>query len=761
MPPIYLDFNATSPVASEAAAAMRPYLEERFGNPSSSHWYGIQTKRAIATARRQLADLLGCDPDEIIFTSGGSESNNMAIKGAAFARRNRGHRIKGYGGQTRGRGKHIRHRGSHIITSAIEHPAVTEVCRFLEENGFNVTYLPVDGTGLVSVEDLKDAITPDTILVTIMHANNEVGTVQPITELAAAARERGILFHTDAAQSIGKIPVRVDELGVDLLSVAGHKLYAPKGVGALYVRPGVTLAKLIHGADHERNLRAGTENVLEIVGLGAAAEIAARDLEENAARMRETRDRLQEGLAKAVPDLRINGNLEHRLPNTLSVSFPHVEANTLLDEIGGEVAASAGAACHTDSIDVSAVLTAMAVPVEIAMGTVRFSTGRTTTMDEIDRAIGIVANAVRRLKPEGATEHPVETEGSTVKLTHFTHGLGCACKLRPQDLERVLAGLPAPADENVLVGTDTLDDAAVYRLGRDLAIVQTVDFFTPIVDDPYHFGAIAASNSLSDIYAMGGTPLFALNIVGFPEKRLSLDVLRRILDGALAKAKEAGISIIGGHSIEDTEPKYGLAVTGVVRPDKILRNSGARPGDRIVLTKPIGTGIIATAMKRGIADKDITERAIAVMSELNRGAAEAAAEFAVTACTDVTGFGLLGHLKEMTEGSGVDAEICVDAVPIIPGARELAAADIVPGGTINNHAFVSPAVDWDPSVSRTDQLLLCDAQTSGGLLIAVNEKNAVKLIENLESRGASAADIGTFTGAGTGRIHVSHSAGKK
>jgi cysteine desulfurase len=761
VPPIYLDFNATTPVAPEVAAAMRPYLEERFGNPSSSHWYGIQAKQAIAKARRQIAGLLHCNPDEIIFTSGGSESNNMAIKGVTFARLDRGKYIRDRGHHIRDRGSRIHDGGNHIITSAIEHPAVTEVCRFLEENGFTVTYLPVDGTGLVSVGKLKDAITPDTILVTIMHANNEVGTVQPISELAAVARERGVLFHTDAAQSIGKIPVRIDELGVDLLSVAGHKFYAPKGVGALYVRSGVTLAKLIHGADHERNLRAGTENVLEIAGLGAAAEIAARDLEKNAARMRAARDRLQEGLAEAVSDLRINGNLEHRLPNTLSVSFPLVEANTLLDEIGGEVAASAGAACHTDSIDVSAVLTAMAVPEEIAMGTVRFSTGRTTTTDEIDRAIEIVVSAVRRLKPGETPARPVETDGGADKLTQFTHGLGCACKLRPQDLERVLADLPSSKDENVLVGTDTLDDAAVYRIRKDLAIVQTVDFFTPIVDDPYHFGAIAAANSLSDIYAMGGTPLFALNIVGFPEKRLSLDILRRILDGALAKAKEAGINIIGGHSIEDTEPKYGLAVTGVVHPDKILRNSGARPGDRIILTKPIGTGIIATAMKRGVADEDVTERAIAVMSELNRDAAESAADCAVNACTDVTGFGLLGHLKEMTEGSGVDAEIRVDAVPVIPGTRELAAADIVPGGTINNHAFVSPVVDWDPSISRTDRLILCDAQTSGGLLIAVNEKDTPKLMEILDGRSVSAAVIGRFSDTGPGRIRVSQSVGKK
>lgn len=733
MPPIYLDFNATSPIAPEVAAAMRPYLEEQFGNPSSSHWYGVRAKRAIEAARGQLAGLLGCEPDEIVFTSGGSESNNMAIKGAAFARRDR---------------------GGHIITSEIEHPAVTEVCRYLERHGFTVTYLPVDGTGLVSVDDLRDTITPGTILVSIMHANNEVGTVQPIAELAAAARERGALFHTDAAQSIGKIPVRIGELGIDLLSVAGHKFYAPKGIGALYIRSGVTLDKFIHGADHERNLRAGTENVLEIVGLGEAAALAARDLEKNAAHMRSMRDRLQSGLLEAAADLRINGNREQRLPNTLSVSFPLVEANTLLDEIGDEVAASAGAACHTDSIDVSAVLTAMAVPTEIAMGTVRFSTGRTTTADEIDRTIAIVTETVQRLRPDGEPDRRLENSMDQIKLTRFTHGLGCACKLRPQDLERILADLPVPDDGNILVGTGTLDDAAVYRVRDDLAIVQTVDFFTPIVDDPYHFGAIAAANSLSDIYAMGAVPLFALSIVGFPEKRLPLEVLRRILDGAIDKAKTAGIAIIGGHSIEDTEPKYGLAVSGVVHPDRILRNGGARPGDAIILTKPIGTGIIATAMKRGVAQADVAERAVGVMSALNRDAAEAAADFDVAACTDVTGFGLLGHLKEMTEASGVDAEIDLDAVPIIPGTRELATADVVPGGTINNHSFVAPVVDWDPSIPRTDQLLLCDAQTSGGLLLAVAEKDALKFLQRLGSQGGNAALIGRFTEKGTGRISV-------
>ncbi|MBN1886042.1 MAG: selenide, water dikinase SelD [Candidatus Krumholzibacteriota bacterium] len=731
MPPIYLDFNATTPVSHEAAEAMRPYLEERFGNPSSSHWYGVQTKQAIVAARGQLAGLLGCAPEEIVFTSGGSESNNLAIKGAVFA---------------------SRARGNHIVTSAVEHPAVSEVCAWLARNGFRVTTLPVNGEGRVSPADLEAALTPETVLVSVMHANNEVGTIQPIAELAAIARGRGALFHTDAAQSVGKIPVRVDDLGVDLLSVAGHKFYGPKGIGALYIRRGVSVDKLIHGADHEANMRAGTENILEIVGLGAAAAAATRDLDGNSAHMRTLRDRLEEGLLAAVPDARVNGDRKHRLPNTLSISFPLVEANTLLDEIGEDVAASAGAACHTDSIDVSVVLEAMKVPVEYAMGTIRFTTGRSTTAAEIDAAIETVTAAVARLRPDGAPACVPGAATEEVKLTRFTHGLGCACKLRPQDLEKVLAGLPVPTDPNVLVGTATADDAAVYRIADDIAIVQTVDFFTPIVDDPRLFGAIAAANSLSDIYAMGARPLFGLNIVAFPDKRLSLDVLRAILEGALEKAAEAGVSVIGGHTIEDNEPKYGLAVTGVAHPDTVLRNSGAKPGDALVLTKPIGTGIIATAMKRGVAEPAVAGRAIEVMSALNRAAAEALDGFDAHACTDVTGFGLMGHLKEMTEGSGVDVEVWAAAVPVIPGVRELALADIIPGGTINNHEFVSPVMDWDEGLSRIDRMILCDAQTSGGLLVALPEDQAERYAASLRAAGLEAAVIGRVTGAGTGRI---------
>ena len=336
----------------------------------------------MEAARTQVAALLRCQPAEVIFTSGGTESNNQAIKGVAMAHRD--------------------HTGlsqsGHIITSAVEHPAVVEVCNWLETQGWRITRLPVDEYGLLAPADLERAITPDTLLVTVMHANNEVGTVQPVAELAEIAHRHGALMHTDAAQSVGKIPVDVQDLGVDLLSVAGHKVYAPKGIGALYVRTGVQLAWLLHGAGHEGGRRPGTENVLQIVGLGQACQLAGRDLERNMAHFRTMRDRLHQGLVQELGEqaVKLNGHPEERLPNTLSLSFLRVEANTLLSEIGETVAASAGAACHADEVDVSAVLRAMAVPVEWAMGTVRFSVGRDTTAQEIDRAVQIVADAVRR-----------------------------------------------------------------------------------------------------------------------------------------------------------------------------------------------------------------------------------------------------------------------------------------------------------------------------------------------------------------------------
>lgn len=377
MKPIYLDYNATTPIDPEVAAVMKPYLGEVFGNPSSAHYYGQQAKKAVDTARQQVADLLDCQPGEIVFTSGGSESNNYAIKGIAL---------------------NYQHKGNHIITSTIEHPAVSEVCKYLEGQGFRVTYLPVDNDGLISIKDLKTSLTPQTILITIMHANNEVGTIQPIEEIAEIGKKYGIPVHTDAAQSVGKIPTKVDELGVDLLSIAGHKLYAPKGIGVLYNRQGVELQKLIHGASHEQNHRAGTENVLEIVGLGKACEIAKRDMVKNMKHMAETRDRLEHGLKDCGVSSWINGHPQRRLPNTLSIGFKDVKANLLLEKIGERVAASAGSACHADSVKVSKVLEAMQVPLEYAMGTIRFSTGRMTTDTDVDQTVEVVRQAILSAK---------------------------------------------------------------------------------------------------------------------------------------------------------------------------------------------------------------------------------------------------------------------------------------------------------------------------------------------------------------------------
>jgi cysteine desulfurase len=375
--PIYLDYNATTPHDPEVIEAMRPFLETEFGNPSSSHYYGLAPKRAVENARRQVAHILQCEPQEVFFTSGGTESNNHAICGLARTRRDK---------------------GNHIITSAFEHPAVLEVCKYLETEGFETTYLPVTDEGLVDPADVEKTIRPTTVLITVMHANNEVGTVQSIEEITGMAKKQGIIMHTDAAQSVGKIPTDVRQLGVDLLSVAGHKVYAPKGIGALYIRSTLKPEKFCHGAGQEMGRRAGTENVLQIVGLGKACEIAARDLIKNMDRMQTLRDRLHEGLSGQLVDVKLNGHNQKRLPNTLSLSFKNLEADRILEEIGLEVAASAGAACHSDTVEISYVLETMRVPLEWAKGTLRFSVGKMTTEAEIDKAVAVVAKAVNKLR---------------------------------------------------------------------------------------------------------------------------------------------------------------------------------------------------------------------------------------------------------------------------------------------------------------------------------------------------------------------------
>ncbi|MEE4196260.1 MAG: selenide, water dikinase SelD [Bacteroidales bacterium] len=341
-----------------------------------------------------------------------------------------------------------------------------------------------------------------------------------------------------------------------------------------------------------------------------------------------------------------------------------------------------------------------------------------------------------------------------IKLTSFTQGLGCACKLRPQELEKILKEIPIPKDARIIIDTKNSDDAAVYKINEETALVQTLDFFTPIVNNPYDFGAIAAANALSDIYAMGAKPIFALNIVGFPSNRLPMEVLQQILKGAHDKAEEAGISIIGGHTIDDPEPKYGMVVNGIVHPHKILSNANAREGDAILLTKPIGLGIISTALKRGLADKNVEEYAIQVMKTLNKTPAEVMANFSVNACTDVTGFGLLGHLSEITRASKVDAEVFSNQVPIIKETWEFAASNIVPGGTKNNLDYFSKYVQWSSQLTEVEKIILSDAQTSGGLLFSVPQKEKDELLKQLKQAGITEAmHIGNFIN-GPGQIIV-------
>ncbi len=361
---IYLDYNASTPVDPLVLEEMLPYLKERFGNPSSSHPLGLLNRAAIDQARGRVAMLLGCSSSEIIFTSGATESNNMVIKGIAKAA-----------------GK-----GAHFITSRIEHPAVMEPCRHLERFGYRVTYLPVDRFGMIDPADLERAITDDTALVSIMHSNNEVGTIQDIKQCAHIASTRGVLFHTDAAQSAGKVRVLPADMGVDFLTVAGHKFYAPKGIGALYIKSGRNLPPLLHGAGHERGLRPGTENTASIVGLGAAAMIALPILDAEGERQRRLGSRLFEGLKAAGLEVHLNGHQDKKLPNTWNISFEGTDAVSVMQVLAG-VAVSPGAACHGDQVTTSPVLSAMGIEPKLARGAIRFSLGRETTESEIDTVI--------------------------------------------------------------------------------------------------------------------------------------------------------------------------------------------------------------------------------------------------------------------------------------------------------------------------------------------------------------------------------------
>lgn len=373
---IYLDHNGTTPVDPEVLMAMRPYLEEEFGNPSSSYPLGKRAKEGMDRAREEVASLIGSEPREVIFTSGGSESNNMVLKGLIDLK-----------GPER----------FHIITSSVEHPALLEPAQFLTELGVRVTILPVDCFGLVDPADVRKAILPETILISIMLANNETGTLQPIGEISKVAREYGVAVHTDAAQAVGKIEVDVRELGVDFLTVAGHKLYGPKGIGALYIRKGKDITPLIHGAAQEGGLRAGTENVILAAGLGAACRVAKKRLRDDQKNMETLRNRLQDHLFDEVEGLVLNGHPERRLHNTLSVSVPGLEGVQILEGLP-RIMASTGAACHEKGVKLSHVLSAMGVPPAIGMGTLRFTVGRSNTGDQIEEAAGLIVSRLKRMK---------------------------------------------------------------------------------------------------------------------------------------------------------------------------------------------------------------------------------------------------------------------------------------------------------------------------------------------------------------------------
>jgi len=373
---VYLDHNASTPVHPEVVEAMLPYFAERFGNPSSVHAFGREAREGLETAREQIAHFLRVGKEEIVFTSGGTESDNMAVKGVAMAR---------------GRG--------HIITSRIEHHAVLRTCESLETLGFEVTYLPVDGHGMVDPDEVRRHLRPDTILVSVMHANSEVGTLEPVREIGRVARERGVSFHVDAVQTFGKVPIDLDGASIDLLSFSSHKIYGPKGVAGLFIRRGTKMVSVQHGGEHERRRRAGTENVAGIVGFGKAVEVRARDMADEAVRVTALRNRLWEGIRARVPEVRLNGHPTERLPGTCNMCFRNVESESIvlgLDLAG--IGVSAGSACTSGNVEPSYVLVAMGVPVDWAMGSVRCSLGRSTTAEDIDYVIEVTAPLVEKLR---------------------------------------------------------------------------------------------------------------------------------------------------------------------------------------------------------------------------------------------------------------------------------------------------------------------------------------------------------------------------
>ena len=401
--PIYMDYHATTPVDPRVLEAMMPFFTEKFGNAASrNHPFGWEAEEAVEAARKQVADLICANPKEVIFTSGATESNNLAIKGAA---------------------EMYREKGNHIITCVTEHKAVIDTCKKLEKQGLRVTYLPVQKDGRISLDDLRAAITDKTILITIMTANNEIGVIQPIAEIGAIAKEKGILFHTDGVQAVGKVPFDVTALKVDLVSISGHKIYGPKGVGALYVRrrnPRVLLAEQISGGGHERGMRSGTLNVTGIVGLGKAAELCKQEMVKDTERLRKLRDRLNAELHKSLDEIYINGSIEHRLPHNLNISFAYVEGESLLMGIN-DVAVSSGSACTSASLEPSYVLKALGAGDDLAHSSIRFGLGRWTTDEEVDYVVEKLTKVVRRLREMSPLYEMVKEGVDLSKMQWVSH----------------------------------------------------------------------------------------------------------------------------------------------------------------------------------------------------------------------------------------------------------------------------------------------------------------------------------------------------
>jgi selenium donor protein len=768
---IYLDYNATTYIHEKVAKAMEPYLSTLFGNPSSSHIFGTQTKQAVQKSREQISKMLNCSSSEIIFTSGGSESNNYAIKGIVY---------------------YYIHNNINsnekfdIITSQIEHPSVLEVFKFLEKtfkDKLNVIYLSVDKEGIINMEEFKEKLTPKCIFISIMHANNETGSIQPIKEITLYSKKinPNIIIHTDASQSIGKIKVDVKEMQIDLLTVCSHKFYGPKGIGCLYIKNGVEnkLEKIIHGANHEHNMRAGTENVLEIVGLGEASNLVFEELNNRILHFKKTRNIIYKILSENTncilhgPPINLNddlNNIEKRLSNTLYISFPNISANLILDMLSNKIACSAGAACHSDEVTMSYVLNAMKVTPEVAMGTLRISTGINTTEKNCEDAANFIVNVINELSNKNNNNlNNNINDGDICRLTKNTHGMGCGCKISPKILNNLLNSLPKMKSiennkNNILVSNDTCDDACVYNIENNEnnnennnkidkgALITTLDFLTPICDKPYDYGQIATANAISDIYAMGGKPINALTIVAFPISRLPINVLKEILIGAFDKADEANCPILGGHSIEDNEPKFGLSVNGLCNKNFIWKNSTIEENDIIILTKEIGVGIIMTGVKKDFVNENdkCVIKAIETMKQLNKYHAECLINLEekygkiVNAATDITGFGLIGHLIECIGNKNLCAEINFNKIKFIERTKEFVEMDIIPGGANNNFGFSKGKVDYG-NIDKNEQILINDPQTSGGLLIFVAKDKRDLVKKSFEEKKLSYFEIGTIT----------------